>query len=64
LIRRKLGSGAIVEVRFKDSKSDLLLQLADMCADAIARSYRADRQDSSRWREILAPRITDIWELL
>lgn len=50
------------DVRFKDSKSDVLVQLADMCAGAIARSYRKDRAERERWRKMLAPRIDDVWE--
>lgn len=60
-MRKKLGSGAIKDVRFKDSERDTLVQLADMCAGAIARSYRKDRKDGVRWRNMLAPRIDDIW---
>jgi hypothetical protein len=61
-MRRKLGKGVIKDVRFKDSKNDVLVQLADMCAGAIARSYRKDRRDSARWRTMLKPRIEDVWE--
>jgi hypothetical protein len=60
-LRRRLREGAIRDVRFKDFKNDVLVQLADMCAGAIGRSYR-DRKDNNRWREMLAPRINDIWE--
>lgn len=61
-MRRKLGTGVIKDVRFKDSSHDTLLQLADMCAGAIARSYRTDRKDPHRWRAMLKPRIDDIWQ--
>jgi Protein of unknown function (DUF3800) len=61
-MRRKVGKGAIKDVRFKDSKSDVLVQLADMCAGAIARSYRSDRTDRWRWRKMLGARINDVWE--
>ena len=60
-LRRKLGSGIIKNIRFKNSKTDILVQLADMCVGAIARSYRADRDQSDRWRQQLAPRINDVW---
>jgi len=60
-LRRKLGSGIIKSIRFKNSQSDMLVQLADMCVGAIARSYRGDRDRSNRWREQLAPRINDVW---
>jgi hypothetical protein len=61
-LRRKLGRGVIRDVRFKDSKSDNLVQLADMCAGAIARSYRRDRKTPDKWRRLLRPRIEDVWE--
>ena len=61
-MRRKVGKGAIKDVRFKDSKNDALVQLADMCAGAIARSYRLDRKDRLRWRKMLGARIDDVWE--
>ncbi|HXF90180.1 MAG TPA: DUF3800 domain-containing protein [Xanthobacteraceae bacterium] len=61
-LRRRLGSGVIKDIRFKHSHQDVLLQLADMCAGAIARSFWTDRKDSERWRKMLAPHIADIWE--
>lgn len=61
-LRRRIGSGAIKEIRFKDSHRDPLLQLADMCAGAIARSFRTDRKNFDRWRKMLANHIADIWE--
>jgi hypothetical protein len=68
--RRKLGSALrrqvgqkLKEVRFSDSRSDQLVQLADMCAGAIARSYRSDRgSDAGRWRLALGPRIGNVWD--
>ena len=39
-LRRRLGKGVIKDLRFKNSNSDILVQLADMCAGAVARSYR------------------------
>jgi hypothetical protein len=61
-LRRRAAIGAIRDVRFKDSKSDPLIQLADMCAGAIARSYREQRDNCDRWRKMLAPLIEDVWE--
>ncbi|MFN3816263.1 DUF3800 domain-containing protein [Brevundimonas sp.] len=60
-IRRKVREGAVRDCRFSDSRNDPLIQLADMCAGAIARSFREDRQDRNRWRGMLGPRIDDIW---
>jgi len=61
-LRQHVDRGAIDEVRIRDSKSEPLLQLADMCAGAIARSYRSDRADSQRWRSAIARKIEDVWE--
>lgn len=60
-LRRQLGS-RIKGVRLSDSQSDPLVQLADMCAGAIGRSYRTDRQDAWRWRTMIGRRIDDVWE--
>lgn len=60
-LRRRLGD-RLQSVKLSNSKNDRLLQLADMCAGAIARSYRRDRASSDRWRLMLAPRIRDIWD--
>ena len=61
-IRRRVREGAVRDCRFSDSKTDPLIQLADMCAGAIARSYRNDRQDRRRWRNMLRQRLDDIWQ--
>jgi hypothetical protein len=60
-LRRQVGA-KLVRVRFSNSRGDRLVQLADMCVGAIARSYRADRDDRWRWREMLRPRIQNIWD--
>ena len=60
-IRRKVRDGAIRNCRFSDSRTDPLIQLADMCAGAIARSFRTDRRDAHRWRDLLRPRLDDVW---
>ena len=61
-LRRRLRSGAVRSVRFKDSRDDVLLQLADMCAGAIARAYKTERAQADRWLNKLQPRIADVWE--
>ncbi|MCW2242265.1 DUF3800 domain-containing protein [Azospirillum canadense] len=60
-LRREMGPGKLRAVRFKDSTADPLLQLADMCAGAIARSHRTNREDSDRWLRALRPKVSDIW---
>jgi Protein of unknown function (DUF3800) len=60
--RRQLGADRIKSIVFNDSQSDRLVQLADMCAGAIARSYKADRDDRNRWRNMLDNKIEDVWD--
>jgi hypothetical protein len=61
-LRRHCGPGAIKDVRFADSANDRLIQLADMCAGAIARSYKRERSDAGRWRVMLETKIDDVWD--
>jgi hypothetical protein len=60
--RRHLAAGSIEKIAFQHSHSDRLLQLADMCAGAIARSYRQDRANPGRWRAMLGRKVEDVWE--
>jgi hypothetical protein len=60
-IRKKVRAGAMRDCRFSNSAKDTLIQLADMCAGAIARSFRTDRKDGDRWRNMLRPRLDDVW---
>jgi len=64
-LRTQLDHNAIKKFKFADSANDSLIQLADMVAGAIARSYRSeDRRAPGRWRAKLqgAGRLTDVWE--
>ncbi|MEY2925866.1 MAG: hypothetical protein RL367_343 [Pseudomonadota bacterium] len=61
-VSRNATPGAIKDLRFKDSANDPLVQLADMCACANARSYRRDRSDHDRWRKMLKSRLDTIWD--
>jgi hypothetical protein len=61
-LRRQLNPGVLHKIRFSNSANDRLVQLADMCAGAIARSYRTDRGNAARWRQMIGPRIEDVWE--
>jgi hypothetical protein len=61
-LRTQVREGVVREVVLRNSKTDPLIQLADMCVGAIARSYRVERANSGRWRNSLAPRIDDVWE--
>jgi Protein of unknown function (DUF3800) len=61
-LKKRGPAGGIKHVKFKNSKNDVLVQLADMCTGAIARSYRPDRPDHNKWRGMLANKIDDVWE--
>jgi hypothetical protein len=64
-LRRTLAAhlrGRVRRMRMADSARDPLIQLADMCAGAIARAYR-DRAEANRWLRMLRPRIREIREL-
>ncbi|MER9654378.1 DUF3800 domain-containing protein [Mesorhizobium sp. M0152] len=61
-LRRHTEKGAIRSVRFSDSRNDRLVQLADMCTGAIARSYRDNRDDADRWRQMIKAKIEDVWD--
>ncbi|MGE5562414.1 MAG: DUF3800 domain-containing protein [Bacillota bacterium] len=62
-LRRHLRDGAVQSIKFADSRRDALIQLADMAAGAIARSYReGDRAQHARWRAMLKRQIDDVWE--
>ena len=60
-LRKHLGQ-RLNSLRLSESHRDVLIQLADMCVGAIARSYRTDRNNAARWRQMLHPRINDVWD--
>lgn len=47
--------------RLIDSKTDVLIQLADMVAGSIHRSYQEDKDDSGIYKKIIEKRIEDEW---
>ena len=64
-LRRQLAQDKVRSVKFAESHRDNLIQLADMVAGAILRSYRSDdRKNALRWRQQLvrSGRMGDIWE--
>jgi hypothetical protein len=63
-LRKHLEPGSVKSVHLKDSVKDPLVQLADMTAGAIARSYKTDRADNDRWRAALlqAGKLENVWE--
>jgi hypothetical protein len=63
-LRQELNreSYIIHDIQFLDSRKSSMIQLADMIAGSIARSYRPDKRDSQALRRVLKPRIQDIWD--
>jgi len=64
-LRQQVQVGKIQSVKFAESHRDNLIQLADMTAGAIARSYRPESRDNPhRWRQRLANagKIEDVWD--
>lgn len=65
-LRKQLADGQIKSVKFAESHRDNLIQLADMVAGAILRSYRPeqDRKRAVKWRRQLtnAGRVGNIWD--
>ncbi len=52
----------ISSVEFADSANTPLIQLADMIAGSIARSYHPTRKEHDLCRRILRPRIETVWD--
>ncbi len=50
------GTCLLKKVTMEDSKSNNLVQLADMVCGSIARSFNSDREDRDKYRRILKPR--------
>jgi hypothetical protein len=62
-LRRELPQGAMKSFTMKDSSKDNLVQLADMCAGAIARSY-SGKPKGDKWLKMLhkSGKISNVWE--
>ncbi len=63
-LRRNVDAGCVRKWELKDSLRDPLIQLADMAAGCIARSYRLDRPKRDRWRRMLDEngQLQNVWE--
>ena len=59
-LKQSTSEGAVGDIKLRNSKSEPLLQLADMCVGAIARSYRTDRGSPDRWRKAINEKIDDV----
>lgn len=63
-LRKQLNSHAMIvsSVEFADSRKTQLIQLADMIAGGIARSFYPEKREHRVCLRILRPRIENIWE--
>jgi hypothetical protein len=66
-LRRELktrpGEPPIVsDLRFVDSRRDVLIQLADMVAGALRRHAEGEKEDRDLYRAAIARRIEDVWD--
>ena len=64
-LRKELNSGdrKIMEhCRLVDSKSNMLIQMADMIAGTIRRSYDENKKDGARLKNIIRKHIQDEWQ--
>lgn len=48
-------------IQFVDSKDNSLIQLADMIAGSIRRSYQDEKNDSTIYKQIIKRRIEEEW---
>ncbi len=64
-LRRELNSKdkkIMKNMRLVDSKKDVLIQMADMVAGAIRRSYDTRKTENKTYRKIINKKIEDCWE--
>lgn len=64
-LRKELNSSdkqVLGNLRFRDSSKDVLIQLADMVAGSIKRSYDKGKSDYNDYKSLLKERIEDLWD--
>ena len=59
-LRSKLKDGTLSKCKFVDSKTDSLIQLADIIAGSIYRRYNPNKLDSSFY-EMIKHKVEDLW---
>ena len=59
----KEHKNARYKIKFVDSRKDVLIQLADVVAGSIARSYDRVKCDHKDYLEILKPKVKEIYEI-
>jgi hypothetical protein len=64
-LRQHLNSSTqhvISNLRFRDSKQDVLIQLADMVAGSLRRYFDHTQEDWGIYRKVLISKENDVWE--
>jgi len=64
-LRQSLNSRSkkvMKNIRFRDSKNDVLIQMADMIAGSIRRYYDKNTNDSNVYHDIIKLKEEDVWE--
>jgi len=59
----KEHKAAKYKIKFVDSRKDVMIQLADVVAGSIARSYDKEKHDHNDYLEILKPKVMEIYEI-
>ena len=64
-LRQNLKANGInkCEIKFADSKKDSLIQVADIIAGSVARSYRDDRANAEKFINLLGDKIEQVYKL-
>ena len=61
-LRKQMPSGAIKNLKFCNSKNDVLIQLADMMVSAYSRPFHnPNKVDAFKWRNMMENKIENIW---
>lgn len=60
-LRREIGSGVIRDIKNRDSKRDVLIQLADMVAGSLRKAHDKEGSDAATYKTIIEERIEDIF---
>ena len=62
-LRRHIAADVLKKLKFCDSRSDVLIQLADMVVSAYSRPYNnPDKQNAYRWRNMVEQKIENVWK--
>jgi len=64
-LRQQLNSSnrkVMKNCKIVDSKGSVLIQMADMVAGSIRRSYEGDKKDSTKYKDIIKKHISNEWK--